>query len=188
METSFKFLLAAVYVLSSLSASAQNSGVFLKPDDYLTGNLSFKQSCSEGDGIKLNTFLGNSFVTLKQDGGKRKLPKDSIYAVLDCNGKTHRFYSQYGWDYLILEHHSLFIYSRSENVPHGKGYRELTRYYFSRTATSPIRPLQLAELKKAFADKSDLQDELDTFFFHRDVTAYDSAKGMFRVNSFLAGK
>ena len=73
-----------------------------------------------------------------------------------------------GVPYRVIRAEPLYLYERDRNVVVGKRFQAVAERYFSTTPDTPLRPLTLTELKKAYPDNHKFHDLL-TLAFSNDA-------------------
>jgi hypothetical protein len=185
-----KFFLLFVMLSVKISfAQHAFTGIFMTAQDYAANKLSYVMDCDSSSG-KVNAahFIRQHEVEVVNDGRKIKLDKDSIFGYRDCKQNDFRFYNDER-TYRILENKSMIIYSTDEreNSTTGKTFVMVPAYFFSKTFSSEILPLNVINLKKAFPGNLKFHDLLDVEFSNDDnVSAFDSVHKMYKVNYLLS--
>ena len=190
MKTYFSPALAlAVLLLSGVGATQaappKTSGVYLTPDDFKNGRLSFEGDCrSKVHKLELHDILNKPYIHVTHEGEKRRYDKSDLFGFRACDGGDYRFVSNL--EYQILEAKDLYIYVYERSVSHGKGSHTDREYYFSAGPDDQVRALTLEDLKSAFPDNRRFHDNLDATFGKRNkLSEYDKFHKMFKVNRLL---
>jgi len=159
------------------------SGIYITSQDYKQGKLSFScdSLCTE---IKLNHFFSGNYVVVKCKGKKYRLNKDSVFGYTNGRHEHFRFYKSYDEEYKIIEAGNIIVYSYPVKIwtGYGRFIRTEQRYFFSKTADSPILPLTVLELKRAFPENLKFHTMLDLQFGNiQDIKEGD----IFKINELL---
>lgn len=186
MKTRLTILLAfiAFNSLANQPDTTFHSGIYITVNDYKEGRLSYVD-----DKVRFNHFLCKNYITIVKKNSPLHLCKDSIYGYKDVSQNNYRFYNVRDLEYRILENKTIVIYSIQCSIPtsSGKGVETITSYYFSTGLNTPIVPLTVIGLKRAFPDNLKLHDKLDVEFYNKNLIAdYDYAHKMYRVNYLLS--
>lgn len=194
MKLSRKSIIIILILLTIGTAilHAQNSstgGIYLNYRDYESGKLSYSFQCDSRDKIKMNDFLGSSFISIDTDGKTTILNKDSIFGYRNCKNETYRFYKKHDEEFLILENKALVLYLSYKRITsnNGKKISLVPAYFFSKTADSEILPLTILNLKKAFPENIKFHDLLDTEFAGGEaLSAFSVTYKMYMINYLLS--
>lgn len=172
----------------SLFAQKPLSGIYITSDDFKNKKLTYANPCGKEHSIKLHEFLGKKHLTVNHNGATIVLSKDSIYAFVDCEGVAHRFFKEYGSDYVIQENGPLTIYSKEVLVSGGKNFKSEVQYFFSVGLKGDIYSLTGENIKNRFPDNHKLHDAIDEFFPNDSgITQFDERHKMYRANHLLSG-
>jgi hypothetical protein len=167
-----------LFLLISVGSFAQG-GVYLTYDDYLNQRLTHKEAK-----VNTNDFLGLSYITVKDGETKIKLLKVEIYGIAANDCSLIKF--ENNERYYLAETGKMWIFYKWINVPEGKRHRKEKQYYFSVSGDTPLMPLTVTNLKKAFSNNIKFQDLVDVHFQTTSATHYDIAKQQFKANYLLA--
>ena len=172
--------------LFALNAIAQNpkSGVYKTFADYNNNVLSYEVDWkTEKHTIRLNEFLMESHITIKHNGEKIKLKKDSIYGVLGCDEPLIRF--QNNSHFYLAEKGPIWIFYKEEQVVQVKGFKYEKAYYFSTKGDGKLIELTVNNIKEAFPTNHALHDMLDEQFQSISISEYDTFHKMFKINHII---
>lgn len=172
-----------------LLAQNNNFGVYYNYEDYKAGKVSLAGNCNSSDKIKLHHSFSCKYVDVVQDGKKYRFSKDSIFGYRDCKQNDYRFYKKRDKEYEIVENKSIVIYVADAAITsaNGKAREFIKKYFFSTSITSPILPLTINNLKRAFPANIKFHNLLDMEFYSRtDVSVFDSTHKMYKVNFLLS--
>jgi hypothetical protein len=168
----------------NLTFSQQNkSGVYLTVEDYRNNKLSYDCSCEHRSKIKINEAFNPSHIIVKTDGERRRLHKDSIYAVQLCNKPLIRFQNKE--TFYLSEKGGVWIYF-TEQYDHQEKTTVVNKiYYFSVGESGILKPLTVTNIKYAFPEKEKFHDLLDEQFKTEDASDYDKFHKMFKINHLI---
>lgn len=142
------------------AATPASGGIYLNSNEFKNHTPSVTFDCPGQP--KLNNFLAGSTIQLTLNGQKHRFAKDTIYGYRDCEGIDYRFYQKAA--YQIIDTAGFYLYSFTHLVQGDKIARPATTYFFSTHPESPIQPLTIANLQKAFSTNSKFRYSLDTDF------------------------
>ena len=123
-------------------------------------------------------------MVVKCKGKKYRLNKDSVFGYTNGRHEHFRFYKSYDEEYKIIEAGNIIVYSYPVKIwtGYGRFIRTEQRYFFSKTADSPILPLTVLELKRAFPENLKFHTMLDLQFGNiQDIKEGD----IFKINELL---
>lgn len=165
-------------------------GIYLTGQDYKTGKLTYGNRCnSSRDKLKLHDSFSGKYIDVVHGDTKTHLCKDSIFGYRDCKGIAYRFYKSYDKEYRIEDTNQLVIYSAYISVPPSnvKHFQFYKKYFFSVSYCSPIYPLTILNLKRAFPDNLKFHDLLDiTFGSNEPLYEYDATHAMYKISYLLS--
>ena len=145
-------------LLSFSSFPKQESGIYLSVTDYRNNKLAYETNSR----IRLNNSLVNeSYITVIQNGEKKKLNKTDVYGYMDADKKVYRFCK--GGEYLVAETGDAFLYTQIEKIAQSKGYKVAIRYFFSKSADSDIFKLTPDNVKEIYGPNGKIPDILDKY-------------------------
>ncbi len=166
------------------------TGIFMTAQDYAANKLSYTVNCdSSAHKIKTDCIFSQNHVKVINNGKKIKLNKDSIFGYRNCKQKDFRFYKNDDREYRIMENKGMVIYVADVrlNSTTGKTFILVPAYFFSRTLSSEILPLNVINLKRTFPENLRFHDSLDVEFTDvNNLSAFDSVHKMYRVNYLLS--
>ena len=91
-----------------------------------------------------------------------------------------------GVPYRVIRAEPLYLYERDKTVVVGKRFQAVPERYFSTGANTPLRPLALTELKKAYPDNHKFHDVLTLAFSNdAELMKWDSFHNEFLVSRLL---
>ena len=137
------------------------AGIYLSPEQFGQHTIGYPFDC-QTDRLRLNNFLGGAGIQLIRNGEKHSFAKDTIFGYRDCNGIDYRFYRNAA--YRILDTAGFLLYSNTRLEQGSKIARPATLYFFSTSSASPIQPLTIANLQKAFYSNPVFCYKLDSEF------------------------
>jgi hypothetical protein len=185
-----KIIIAAIFAVIGLNASAQKCGVYKAYEDYANGKMEVSIDCANKNGkIKPNDFLKTDYVTVIKNGEKINLKKDEIFGYQLCNGDYFRFLDKRRLS--VEDKGTLWIYSQEviENVSPKGGTKRVKQYYFSKDGNWEIKRLTFSNLKDALPDNKALFSEMELLFTSNSALhVYNQSTGTFKINSFLNSK
>ncbi len=189
MKNIILILSSLILINERIVAQAPNtiicSGIYKTPQDFKEGKLSFRANCDSFSGtIKLHHFFSGKYVDVIDADKKYRFNKDSIFGYRTCKGSNYRFYKAYNSEYQVKEVNGMVIYSvlAADQSYSGKGLKMIYTYFFSKTLSSDILPLTIANVKKVFADNNTFCNVLNSV---GDISAYDDIHKMYSVNYIL---
>ncbi len=188
MKILFTKISAGLLMLSATTCFSQNEccGIYLKANDYISHKLSYPADCERLNKYKITTdpIFQPDKIAIRQDGVTYRIPKDSIYAVKNCDGSIIRMYA--GSEYPLLNpEETIMIYKVLGGSESNDGFNK-TKYYFSKDAQGKIEDLTIAKIKAAFSGNRKFLDLVD-LEFHSDaeLSAYDNINKKMKINSVL---
>ncbi|BBE19856.1 hypothetical protein AQPE_4044 [Aquipluma nitroreducens] len=185
-----KIIIAAIFAVIGLNASAQKCGVYKTYEDYSNGKMEVFIDCANKDGkIKPNDFFKTDYVTVIKNGEKIDLKKDEIFGYQLCNGDFFRFLNNNRLT--LVDKSGLWIFSKEVVVSHSPftGTEKVTNYYFSKDGSREIKSLTFSNLKDALPDNKVLFSEMELLFSSNSALhARNQSTGSFKINSFLNSK
>jgi len=146
-------------------------------------------NCDSSSGkTKTGCLFSQHHIAVINGGKKIELNRDSVFGYRNCKQVDFRFYENDDKEYQILENKSMVIYSAAvrKNSSDGKTFMLVPAYFFSRTLSSEILPLNVNNLKRVFPDNHKFHDSLDVEF-HNDnnISTFDAVHKMYKVNYLL---
>ncbi len=189
MKTNVKSLYWIYFALMFLFFGAlqaqQITGIYLSGADFNSNKMAFSKEKKKKCKIKLHDFSYKNYVTVKYCDSVYTFKKDSIFGYKDNSGVSHRFY---GKDiYPIVNQGEQILLYRVEKVTGDTKNRQVyINYYFSKDANSPILPLTINYLERAFSDNKSFSELLEIHFgSSSDLMEYDSLHKMHKINRLL---
>jgi hypothetical protein len=188
MKTLFTKISTGLLVISAATCFSQNEccGIYLNPNDYTANKLSYPADCERLSKYKITTdpVFQPDKIAIRQNGVTYRVPKDSIYAVKNCDGSIIRMYGSSEYPLLNPEE-SIMIYKVLGGSESNDGFNK-TKYYFSKDAQGKIQNLTIANIKAAFSGNRKFLDLVDREF-HSDaeLSAYDDINKKMKINSVL---
>lgn len=174
-----RLLIASAIIIACGNLSAQ-SGIYQTADDYINGNLAYQQEANEKHAIRTDIPFDPSAVKVVKGSDKHAFDKWNLYGYKKKN-RDYRFFESKS--FRIIDPSHFPIYAREVNVVNGKAKTRETKYYFSRTAESPIMELTINNLKHAFPSR-DFHYLIDLQFSkNKELLAYDAHYGEYKLKS-----
>ena len=164
-------------------AQDDSSGIYKTAMDFQQGKLSYAINCrTEKHKIRLNDFFNKSYLFVKHNDSTIKLYKKDIFGYRFCNGEIYRAKEKKEYQVLNYGESVIIIYRKNVSKP-PKGRTNVTNYYFSKDAISPIQKLTFKNLKQAFPDEHKFHEELDAMFkYNTDLASFDTIHKMYFIN------
>ncbi len=184
MKKKFSLLLCC-FAIATVEINAKSlSGIYMNTSDYKNNKLAYQSTCNS-EKHNHSIYVNNLFwdmpkIIVHNEGKKYYLLKDSIFGYKDCDNNVFRFYKNQ--EYKIVETSNMYIYTRDVNTTHGKGFKIVTQYYFSKNADSEILPLVLENLKDVYKNNIAFIDLLDMVFTNPTINIYDNTHNTFKIN------
>lgn len=194
MKTIYLLSLLLLFKCLLLNAQQPCGCIYRTASDFQEKRISIPADCKYGKkAVVIVDFFLRPYVHIKNNLGKLKIHKDSIYAVQDCKGNIYRIFKQK--DFLLLDTGRLHIYSYSYNGTVKKRYsrgirfvhKQLTGYYFSENDTSEIIPLTLTNVRLALLTNKELDRQLIHTFPNNDSLKIKQGN-RFKINLFISDK
>ncbi|TKK66314.1 hypothetical protein FC093_17160 [Ilyomonas limi] len=165
----------------SVAAQNDSSGIYVNGNDFSSGKLSLAINCAtEEHKIKLNDFFNKPYIIVKHNDSSYNFMKKDLFGYKMCNGNIYRFNGEK--DLLLLNPaEQILIYSHIPNRT--RGLTNVTSYYFSINATSPVQLLTKKNLKRAYAANQKFVNEIDRKFkYNTELAAYDKYHSVYKIN------
>ena len=175
-------VIASLCIIHGAFSQNDSSGIYLNGDDFKKGKLSFAINCNiEKHKIKLNDFFSLPYIIVIRNDSSYKFYKSDIFGYKVCDGNVYRFDNKK--ELLLLNStESIFIYRHNIAKP-PRGLTNVTNYYFSIGANSPVKLLTKSNLKTTFPDNTKFYKSLDTEFkYNTQLAKYDDEHKIFRIN------
>lgn len=182
-----KIVIALLFQIVSFTLIAQKErvrGIYRSGDDFTNGRLSFDNNCKAAK-IRLNDFFMKPYITIKESGSRLKLFKNSIFGYKNCKNEIFRFKGKR--ELLLLNPgDSILIYKLPNNNPPPGSRTNVTNYYFSLGADSPVEKLTKKNLKTAFPANLVFHKLIDiNFKYNTDLAGFDEVNKIYKINQFL---
>jgi len=180
-----KIIIALLLQTVSLTLIAQKErvrGIYKTGDDFKTGKISFDNDCTTKRKIRLNDFFMQPYITIKENDSSLTILKTDIFGYRNCNNEIFRFK---GKQELLLLNTSgqILIYKLQNNNPPAGSRTNVTNYYFSYGANSPVEKLTIKNLKKTFPDNHSFHHLIDeNFKYNTDLAGFDKSNSIFKIN------
>lgn len=117
------------------------TGVFSTYTDFREGKLSYVIECnSKKDKIRLNEFLGRSYITLKFRNNILTIQKAALYGYQTCNKNIYIFYNNRKL-LLLNRDEQIFIYKQLNTRVRKAARTNITDKYFSTEGDCNIQQL-----------------------------------------------
>lgn len=176
-----KTTVALVLFLISLNSSAQKiTGLYKDQHDFVSNKLTHQEACdAKNNYIMADEVFSSSKILIKEDGKKMKELKKDYFGYVNCKGVTYKFYD--GQNCEMLDTAGFDLYKRIY-LAGGKGYRKITKYYFSKDSNDALQPFTMQNLSNSFHSNDKFIYALETSF-HNDaeLTEYVTYLKSFKV-------
>lgn len=160
-----RFLSSILLLFNAVAPPATLGGIYLNPEQFSRHTVSCPFDC-QTDKFRLNNFLGGANIQVICHGEKHSFAKDTIFGYRDCKGLDYRFYQKA--PYRILDTTGFLLYSYTRLEQNSKIAHPATAYYFSIQPTTPILPLTITNLQKAYSSNPTFCYKLSAGF-HSDA-------------------
>ena len=178
------FIVVTTMMVAALPSYAQkdSSGIYLSAEDFKNKKLSFAIDCrTENHKIRLNDFFGRSFITVIHSKQPYRLYKNKIYGYKTCDESIVRFLEKK--ELVLLNNGESIAIYRYDVAKPPRGKTNVTNYYFSKGATSPVFRLTISNLKKVYPDNLFFQQELKRLFkYNTELAFYDAIHKMYKLS------
>lgn len=177
----FTILLVSFSLIEVMAQGNNNKNIFYSYNEFK--NRSAKPNDARVK-VYLNEFLGQNFITIKENGKKTKVSKDDLYGYSNENSVLTRIWKNAF--YKLVEQGTIWIYYQERQLS-GKGSQKPVReYYYSVNGESQIMPLTINNLKRTFPDNHFLHTLLDASFSgDQELSGYDSMENTYKINHLL---
>ena len=157
--------------------AAQQLGVYKTELDFIQNQIFPDSGASI---LQSNTVFSNTIIAHK-NGIKYCFKKDSIFGY---NHKTGSFRCNHldKQDYQIMENGNVVIYMIMEPTYGYKNFVLKPQYYFSLNLSSPILPLSIINIKRAFPENERLHHYLDIEFYQKEISMYNMDFNTYQIN------
>jgi hypothetical protein len=179
MKNSIKALMMMTITSCSMSSMAQQvtSGVYLTEKDYRSHQISYV--LNRNDKMQLNEFLNGKHISLTYQGKKMELAKKEIFGYR-LNRMDFRLFQNEA--YRIIDTAGFMLYSREKLTQQIKGYKPVTRYFYSTSTAQPVKDLTVENLAASFPDQAGFRYSLENYFNKdSDLMAYDKPSHQYKL-------
>ncbi len=180
-----KILIALLFPIAPLFVVAQKEqvrGVYKSNDDFTRGVISFDNNCNRRKiKIKLNDFFLRPYISINLKDSSVRLYKKDIFGYINCKKQVFRFKGKQ--ELLLLnEGEQILIYKHLVAKP-PLGRTNVTNYYFSLGAKSPVQKLSINNLRNAFTDNASFTHLIvKNFKYNTDLADFDTVNQMYKIN------
>ena len=177
-------LSAGLFIFNRVSfAQNDSSGIYKTAEDFQQQKLSYAINCkTEKHKIKLNDFFNKPYLFVKHNDSTIKLYKKDIFGYRFCTGEIYRANGKKEYQVLNYEESMIIIYRKNVTKP-PRGKTNVTNYYFSKDAFSPIQKLTIKNLKETFPDKRRFHEQLgERFKYNTELASFDKIHNMYSIN------
>ncbi|MCX6286395.1 MAG: hypothetical protein NTY96_04715 [Bacteroidetes bacterium] len=166
-----------------LIAQNESEGVFLSARDFTNGKIAFANKHSgKKYQLRLNEFFNAASIKILIGDSMITFAKDSIYGYHDKNGKSYRFYRKTVFE-ILNPSEKILLYSTTSGTGSPRNRAQVTNYYFSESAGSPIYPLTKRYLEIVYSKDVQFEELLDIYFHNDDeLTSYDGINKIYFLN------
>ncbi len=157
-------------------------GVYLNGSDFIHHQLSDTFSCNDHvpARIRSHELFGRYKLDIIKNGKKKVYFKDELYGYRDCHCHDYRFEGMN--DYRIIDTLGFYLYSNSILMAEEKAAKLVVQYYFSILPSSPVLPLTIANLEKAFSQNNRFRYAIETSFRHdKQLMDYDPVLKEYKI-------
>ncbi len=165
----------------TLVAQIKARGLFCTADDFRRNQL-----CYSGTEVKIriHEVIKKNRVSVTTRDSAFTLLKKQLFGYRDPSGHDYRFFQNESY-FILNPGEEILLYKRTK----GTGLRDspLTdTYFFSKTTDSEILPLTLYQLRLAFSDNPEIENQI-AFYFRSDeeLIQFDPLKKQFKLNQLL---
>lgn len=181
----FILMLKAAPFLLTLHSFAQNdsSGIYLTAVDFQQQKLAYTINCkTEKHKIRLNDFFNKPYLIVKHNDTAVKLYKKDIFGYRFCSGEVYRTKGKQEYQVLNYKEQGIIIYRRNVTKP-PSGKTNVTNFYFSKDAFSPVQKLTKKNLKEAFPGNQRFHEQIDAGFkYNTELASFDKFHSMYSIN------
>ena len=177
-------LVVSPFILMQQSfAQDDSSGIYKTAGDFQQRVLSYAINCkTEKHKIKLNDFFNKPYLFVVHNDSTIKLYKKDIFGYRFCSGEVYRTKGKNEYQVLNYEEPVIIIYRINISKP-PTGKTNVTNYYFSKDAFSPVLKLTKKNLKEAFPGNQRFHEQLDTRFkYNTELASFDKVHSMYSIN------
>ena len=183
MENKAIIVVSFMILKSTLIFSKQDSsGIYLTANDYMAHKLSLSINCkTQKHKIRAEKIIHAKEITIKHGDSSYTYPKDSLYAILKCDGSITRIYNNTSYP-LINPYEKIWVY----RVINRSGKISYIKYFFSVNPKDKIQELTIYNLKNAFPENHKFHDLVDIEFQSDDeLMKYDKLHKIRKINRVL---
>ena len=162
----------------------KSEGVYLSAYDFTNSKISFfNNQINKKYKLCLREFFNAASIKIIIDDSIIKLNKDSIFGYRDKKNICYRFFNKVAYK-IINPSEKILLYSKTSLVGGPKNRsNNVTLYFFSENANSPIYRLSKWNLKTILYKDVLFHELLDVYFqSDKDLTAYDSYNKIYLLN------
>jgi hypothetical protein len=162
-------------------------GVYLSANDFTNGRVSFvNNQSSKKYKFYSHDFFNTSTVKIVVGDSVIMLNKNLIFGYRDKRNTCYRFYNKTAYK-IINPSEKILLYSRTSMVGNLKNSHNVTYYYFSENANSPIYPLSKWNLKAELFNNVSFIRLLEVYFRNdAELLEYDSNNKVYFLNRVYA--
>ena len=157
--------------------AAQQLGIYKTELDFIQDQIFPDSGASK---LHSNTVFSNTIIVPK-NGIKYCFKKDSIFGYISKTG-SFRCNHLDKQDYQIMENGNLVIYMIMEPTYGYKNFVLKPHYYFSLNPSSPILPLNIINITRAFPENERLHHYLDIEFYQKEISMYNMDFNTYQIN------
>ncbi|HMT75764.1 MAG TPA: hypothetical protein PKA77_16945 [Chitinophagaceae bacterium] len=152
--------------------------------EFSTGSPAFDFDCKSKNRILLNSFLFNSYVTIKKGDSTYKFLKKNLYGYQTCNGQLYRFFDKK--ELLLLNSNEQILVYRRLGARPLSGRTNVTNYYFSVGKNGKILKLTFKNLKETFVGNKVFLGLIESGFkYNTDLAFFDEKVKKYKLNMLL---
>ena len=182
-KSSLSLLMGCFFVLST--NAQQTPGVYLSPQDYLSGKLCGLHPSKKGLPASDDKLLEKKHLVIDRDGSQLNVNSKDVYAIRCGDGRIIRQYCD--GRYTLLDPGGSILLYIVKVYPAAKGGVMRTRYYFSKAAGSDIEALTLENVKKAYSGNRKFYAALETTFrSDNELPAFDKVDQCYKLDKVCA--
>jgi len=168
---------------NTIDIAINYEGVFLSANDFTNGKVSYvNNQINKTHKLYLHEIFHSSSIKIISGDSVIQLNKDSIFGYRDKKNTCYRFYNKVEYK-IINPSEKILLYNRTSLVGNLKNSHNITSYYFSENANSPIYPLSKWNLKAVLFNNVPFI-QLVEVYFHNDneLLEYDSNNKVYFLN------
>ncbi|MEY4876504.1 MAG: hypothetical protein RL708_1653 [Bacteroidota bacterium] len=182
MKKQFTFLLLFFCLISSiLFAQSSSTGIYLTAKDFQQHKISFASSPQKKYKISVGEIFYSPLIKISSGDSTIKLSKNVVYGYRNADNISFRFFNKNEFE--ILNPMETILLYKLTVAAGARGSATVTKYFFSKDASSPIVPLSIYNLQKVFANDASFQEWI-AIYFHSDdeLLKYDAVNKMYQLN------